>query len=162
MTDNRLTTDIGTVPLNAPPVKARPDLAASCGGCGHFLVVDCYPDAPAYFCASEEAKDLTPRRHWLSGPEEPVCQFFLPLEDFANGLTGSRIGHSLEERFLSQPDQFLETKAAAFLLKKSVSTVYALVDCGRLDYIRVGSTIHIYKESILRFLRMNPNGLVRR
>lgn len=162
MTDNRRPTDRGTLPSTSPAVKAQAVPSNTCGSCCHFLVVDCYPDPQRHFCASEDAKDLTPRRHWLvNGPDHPSCQFFLS-SDLSNSGWQGHLGMSMEERLLTQPDHFVDVKAAADLLKKSPSTIYALVDCGKLDCARVGGTIHVYKPSLHRFATNSPNGRIHR
>jgi len=111
------------------------------------------PDPPLYLCHNDAAENLIPPICRLDRPDVPSCKLFVPL----NGIAGAGRMDSrkprIEELFLEEPEHFIDVKTAAFLLRRRPSTVYNMVQEGRLDSVRVGGLIFIYKPSVVRCIR---------
>ena len=145
----------GTVSPASVPVNTVP-CGGCCGDCVDFLVLNCPPDAPLYFCNSEKTKTLVPPIGWLRGPDARLCKYFVPVDAVSPGRSGPR-SLSIQERFLVEPDQFVDVATAAHLLRRSISAVYLMVDDGELESVRVGDRgrIFIYRPSLLRIIVPN-------
>lgn len=157
MTDNRRPTvppaGLGRIQPGRDSVNTLAD-KLTCGGCAHFLVLACPPDPPLYFCHSEETKNMTPPIGWLAGQESCACKCFLPLGEVRSGRPTSKT-MSLQERFLVEPEEFIDVKTAAYLLRKQKTAVYNLVEAGELESVRVAGTIFIFRPSLIALIRPN-------
>lgn len=124
-----------------------------CGDCKYFLVLSCPPDRPDYFCHNEQSKSLSPPIGYLRGPDALTCKYFVPVDAIVSPGPSTARKLTLEQRFLDEPDQFIDVPTAAHLLRKSNSTIYTMVQENRLESVRVGTTIFVHRPSILKVIR---------